>query len=123
MRRAARPRPAASAEAAAERAIRQALRDPGSVTSLPIGRHPPLPVPLWLHPDPPLPLGTPLSADEATEQERDPEAQIADLGRRRRQGERAEMPGEDKGLVTIRMENILTWGEYVRVDRAHRRGG
>jgi nitric oxide reductase NorD protein len=27
------------------------------------------------------------------------------------------MPEKDQGLVTIRMENILTWGEYVQVDR------
>ena len=49
-----------AAESAAERAIRQALAVPGSVDSLPAGRHPPLPVPLWLHPDPPLPVGAPL---------------------------------------------------------------
>ena len=28
------------------------------------------------------------------------------------------MPGEDRGLVTIRMENIFSWGEHVAVDRA-----
>lgn len=27
------------------------------------------------------------------------------------------MPEKDQGLVTIRMENILTFGEYVKVDR------
>ena len=27
------------------------------------------------------------------------------------------MPEKDQGLVTIRMENILTWGEHVQVDR------
>lgn len=27
------------------------------------------------------------------------------------------MPEKDQGLVTIRMDNILTWGEYVKVDR------
>jgi nitric oxide reductase NorD protein len=104
-------------EAAAERAIRLALASPGTVPALPRCSRPPAPVPLWLHPDPPLPLGTALAADLATEPERGPEDQVADLGRRRRQGERAELPGEDRGLVTIRMENILTWGEYVRVDR------
>lgn len=105
-------------EAAAERVIRQALLDPGSVASLPSAKHPPQPVPLWLHPDPPLPLGAAVSADQATEQEGSENTQVADLGRRRRQGERTEMPGEDKGLITLRMEHILTWGEYVRVDRA-----
>ena len=114
-----RPDPARlpGAEAAAERAIRQALTEPGSVASLPRGRHPPMPVPLWLHPDPPLPIGKPVASDAAVEQERDPDAEIADLGRRRRQGERTELPGEDKGLITLRMENILTWGEYLPVDR------
>lgn len=107
-------------EAAAEQAIRRALQAPGSVAELNLdmkspGR-PPQPVPLWLHPDPPLPVGAGI-ADDGVEQERQPDEQAADLGRRRRQGERTEMPGEDRGLVTIRMENILTWGEYVRVDR------
>ncbi len=50
-------------------------------------------------------------------QERGTDDRAGDLGRRRRQGERAELPAEDRGLVAIRMENILTWGEYVRVDR------
>ncbi len=105
------------AEGDAERAIRQALTDPGSLPALPASRRPPHPVSLWLHPDPPLPLGSPHTPDQAFEQERGPDDQVADLGRRRRQGERVEMPQEDRGLVTIRMENILTWGEYVKVDR------
>ncbi len=104
-----------SAEAAAERAIRDALEDPGSIGQLPTAKHPPQPVPLWLHPDPPLPVGA--AIEDAVEQEHSEDDQFADLGRRRRQGERAEMPEEDRGLVTIRMENILTWGEYVKVDR------
>jgi nitric oxide reductase NorD protein len=111
-----------AAEAEAERAIRQALTDPGSVSSLiqgsGLGYRPPLPVPLWLHPDPPLPLGAAGAPPGTEDQERTPEDASADLGRRRRQGERAEMPHKDAGFIGIRMENILTWGEYVRVDRA-----
>ncbi len=105
-------------EAEAEVLIRQALTRPGSVTRLPRGRHPPLPVPLWLHPDPPLPLGSATANPNGDEQERAPDNPSADLGRRRRQAERAEMPRKDAGFIGIRMENILTWGEYVRVDRA-----
>jgi nitric oxide reductase NorD protein len=105
-------------EAEAEALIRQALTTPGSVTRLPRGRHPPLPVPLWLHPDPPLPMGRATASQDGDEQERAPNDPSADLGRRRRQAERAEMPHKDAGFIGIRMENILTWGEYVRVDRA-----
>jgi nitric oxide reductase NorD protein len=36
---------------------------------------------------------------------------------RRRQAERVDMPESDRGLVTIRMENIFTWGEFAKVDR------
>jgi len=130
-----RPDPAGlpPAEAAVERAIRQALTDPAGIHGLNQGvdpganagatqarrpgHRPPLPVPLWLHPDPPLPLGvTPPAPDR--DQERNPEDPSANLGRRRRQAERTEMPKKDAGLIGIRMEYILTWGEFVRVDRA-----
>ncbi|WP_133511223.1 nitric oxide reductase activation protein NorD [Candidatus Thiosymbion oneisti] len=104
-------------EAERERSIHVALTDPGSVAELPPGKRPPLPVPLWLHPDPPSPGGSEKRSD--LEQQPSPGKRRAeDLGeRRRRRAERARMPDRDQGLVTIRMENILTWGEYVKVDR------
>lgn len=138
-----RPDPARlpHAEATAEIAIRQALTDPGSVSGLFLAhaqaddpssvqkpaaapqsrrqrQRPPLPVPLWLHPDPPLPQGAALAAPDPEDQERTPDEASADLGRRRRQAERAEMPKKDAGFIGIRMENIFSWGEFVRVDRA-----
>ena len=27
------------------------------------------------------------------------------------------MPEQDRGLITVRMENIFTWGEFAKVDR------
>ncbi len=106
------------AEAEAEHLIRQALTEPGTVAALPATRHPPRPVPLWLHPDPPLPLGEAVSAGSDAEQDPSEDAEpSADLGRRRRQGERVELPEQGRGLVTIRMENILTFGEQIQIDR------
>jgi len=106
-----------SSDAAREEAVRKALLQPGSLDALPAARRPPAPVPLWLHPDPPViasyVTSQPCEQDQAS---RDDRAQ--DLGkRRRRRAKRAAMPEKDQGLVTIRMENILTWGEYVKVDR------
>lgn len=107
----------APAEAERERAIRQALTEPGSVAELPYGRRPPFPVPLWLHPNPPLPGGTGTNS-EGEQQQTSREDRAGDLGeRRRRRAQRVKMPEKDRGLVTIRMENILTWGEHVQVDR------
>jgi len=103
-------------EAAAEQAVRQALLEPGSVARLPAARRPPQPVPLWLHPEPPAASITAAAADPAedTRHAAGPQKTVTEL---RRQAERAKEPDSDRGLVTVRMENIFTWGEYVKVDR------
>jgi len=103
-------------EAEAERAVRAALREPGSVEVLPSGRRAPAAVPLWLHPQPPAGPASaaapdPEVAEGATREQR------RELERLRRQAERVKSPESDRGLVTVRMENIFTWGEYVNVDR------
>ena len=102
-------------EAAAERAVRQALRDPGSLSELPGGRKPPAAVPLWLHPDPPL-TATAGSDKDGGDGAHGSERQ-RELEHTRRRAERVEEPDQDRGLITVRMENIFTWGEYVKVDR------
>ncbi len=113
-----RPAPAAlrKDEAAAEQAIRAALQVPGSVDQLPAARRLPAPVPLWLHPRPPL-QGSGAAAPEPETAERDADGQQRELERLRRQAERVKKPDSDRGLVTVRMENIFTWGEFVNVDR------
>jgi len=105
-----------ASEARRELAIRSALLDPGSVALLPDARRLPQPVVLWLHPDPPVTTAaqgaTPQpDGDAHSNQTRD----ITDLARRR--AAYTEPVDSDRGLITIRMENILSWGEYVRVDR------
>ncbi len=105
-----------AAERPQEEAIRQALQEPGSVERLPPARRPPQPVPLWLHPFPPITReriagdadGSDCSGGE-----------IKDLDeKQRRKAERAEKrKGEDRGLITIRMENIFSWGDYLNLDR------
>lgn len=111
------PQQLPSPDAAREHGIRQALLHPGSVAILPAARRPPAPVPLWLHPNPP-PSDTRGTTRLAEQQQVSRDERVEELGkRRRRRADRAEMPEKDQGLVTIRMENILTWGEYVKVDR------
>lgn len=115
---ATRPRPQQlrGSEAEAEQSIRSALLAPGSVRRLPQTQRSPQPVPLWLHPQPPCdPAGT-AAADPDQDTAGSPQQQrdVADL---RRRAERVQEPESDRGLVTVRMENIFTWGEFVKVDR------
>lgn len=104
-------------EAQAELAVRSALERPGSIALLPTAKRPPFPIPLWLHPDPPItPKGQrrPEPEDEG-ENRAARQRDLEDLARR--QAERVKEPEANRGLVTIRMENILTMGEFVNVDR------
>jgi len=115
-----RPQPARlrADEAAQEQAIRAALQDPGSCDHLPAARRAPQPVLLWMHPAPPLPAatGNADSDEDATTDNRHGQSRELE-DQRRRQAERVDLPQQDRGLITVRMENIFTWGEYVKVDR------
>ncbi|MCB1922313.1 MAG: VWA domain-containing protein [Gammaproteobacteria bacterium] len=115
---ATRPEPTSlrGAEADAEHAVRAALRTPGSVATLPGAKRPPAPVPLWLHPQPPLAPAASTGAD-GDPHAASPDGQQRELERLRRQAERVKTPESERGLITVRMENIFTWGEYVNVDR------
>lgn len=101
-------------EAAQEQAIQQALREPGSVVALPPARRAPQPVYLWLHPSPPLQHAVAGSEDDG---EDDGSGQTRDDETRKRHGERVDATEREAGMLALRMENILTWGEFVNVDR------
>jgi len=105
------------AEAAQEQAIRQALLEPGSVEQLPAAKRPPQPVPLWLHPFPPIAAPSSSSAsDDEGERGEGETREVEDM--QKHKSERAKKPEqEDKGLITIRMENIFAWGEFINLDR------
>ncbi|MCP4127056.1 MAG: VWA domain-containing protein [Gammaproteobacteria bacterium] len=104
-------------EAAQERRIRQALLEPGSQNQLPTAKRPPHPVPLWLHPAPPVSDGQSDTAPDVDADRQPNGDKTTHEDERRRKAERTDAPQEDRGLVTIRMENIFTWGEYTKVDR------
>jgi nitric oxide reductase NorD protein len=106
-----------AAEAARERAIRQALEHPGSVAVLPAARRDAFPVPLWLHPAPPRPPAAGPAGEDGNNDDRASASRDLDDGRRRK-AERVANPEQDRGLVTVRMENIFTVGDFVKVDRS-----
>lgn len=100
-----------------EEAIRAALRHPGSVERLPPARRPPQPVCLWLHPDPPAGklAGGSGSNEPQSHEGGDSRKNEKD---RRYQAERVDMPdGKDGFMMSFRAESILSWAEYIKVNR------
>lgn len=101
-------------EAAQEQAIQQALREPGSVAALPPARRAPQPVYLWLHPSPP---GQTAVAGHGEDEADESGGKTSDEAARKRHGERVDATEREGGLLALRMENMLTWGEFVNVNR------
>lgn len=114
-----RPRPAELPpdEAAQERAVRAALRAPGSVDELPAlvrrGARALTPVPLWLH-------GSPddAPADRAAATPQPGGSAAPDDAARAKQVERVAAPqARSPFLLPFRAESLLSWADFVRVNR------
>ncbi|MDO7895861.1 nitric oxide reductase activation protein NorD [Pseudomonas citrulli] len=111
-----RPDPATldSAEAALERALCQALREPGSVEHFPRSERAAWPLPLWLYPA--QSLANPQAADlEESEQYLATPPGEQQGGRKR--AERIDDSTRDGGLLVVRLENLFSWTEHVDLDR------
>ncbi len=106
-----------TAEAEQERAIRYALLTPGQLAQLPVADKPPHPVLLWLHPSPPQVIDRRRQAQVDGTPDAGGETEQLDNERRHR-AERVDMPDGNRGLVLDRFENILSWAEYIKVDRS-----
>jgi nitric oxide reductase NorD protein len=110
-------------EAAREQAIRAALLEPDAViAALPAAHTPPAPVPLWLHPAPPLP-GAPRPAPDDPDDDADNAGNSQDVETvKRRRGERVATPQGRGGLLAFRLESLFTRAEYASVDRSTEEG-
>ncbi|MBM3112140.1 VWA domain-containing protein [Pseudomonas sp. P66] len=102
------------AEAALERALCQALREPGSVSEFPRSERAAWPLPLWLYP----PLHMP--GAQAGELEDTDEHLATPPGEQRSGRKRATRIDETRregGLLIVRLENLFSWTEHVDLDR------
>ncbi|WP_339543408.1 nitric oxide reductase activation protein NorD [Pseudomonas sp. JAI120] len=111
-----RPDPASlsPAEAALEKALRKALREPGSVRHLPRSERAAWPLPLWLYP--PLHLDTP----QAVDLEDDADDLATPSGEQQgapKRASRVDDHSRDGGLLVVRLENLFSWTEHVDLDR------
>jgi nitric oxide reductase NorD protein len=113
------PSKLAGDEAKAEQSIRDALRQPGSVTSFVQGSKPPFPVPLWLHPEPPQARGEERKAGQNVPQQPEGGKVNKDEEARKRSAENVDTPKSDNPFVLLfRAESLFSWAEYVKVNRA-----
>lgn len=111
-----RPDPASlkPGEAALEKALRKALREPGSVRHLPRSERAAWPLPLWLYP--PLHLDTP----QALDLEDDADDLATPPGEQQgapKRASRVDDHSRDGGLLVVRLENLFSWTEHVDLDR------
>ena len=109
-------------EAVQEAAIRAALIDPGSVARLPVVKgkaRPPQPVLLWLSPlSHDAKQGAGSSGVPVPEQATAHSAEAADPEHTHR-AERVDLPQPKSPFILMfRAESLLSWGEYLRVNRA-----
>lgn len=117
---AVRPDPASleGADGAAEATIRAALSQPGSISEFVPGRKPPMPVALWLHPEPPVALGEQRKAGQGEPQQPDGSKVDKDAQARKRQAEAVDMPdNKSPFMLMFRAESLFSWAEYVKVNR------
>lgn len=105
-------------EAAAERAIREALAEPGSVAELPAARRPPQPVPLWLYPAPAALAAAPRPDSPDPDQPEVGNNAAEDASQRRHQARREDTADNKAPLILpFRAESLLSFAEYVKVNR------
>ncbi|MBP8213879.1 MAG: nitric oxide reductase [Propionivibrio sp.] len=107
-------------EAAQETALRQALREPGSLELFPLLYHrdsrPPQPVPLWLVSSSTAAPRTDGSTGDGIPNEGSGSDSTENPAHK---AEQVETPkNESPFLLMFRAESLLSWGEYVRVNRA-----
>lgn len=103
-------------EAARETRLRQALHQPGSVAALPAAHRPPQPIPLWLYPTPAR--AATRSRRRDTDQPPSGGGGPAERDRRRHRAESVDLPTRQSPfLLPFRAESLLSWAEFVRVNR------
>ena len=104
-------------EAAQEKLIARYLLQPQrDVPPLPPASRSPQPVPLWLHPQPPF-LGKATAPIDDGDDDSDDSQSKSVENKKRRRGERVEMPDGRTGLLAFRLESLFTRADYVSVDR------
>ncbi len=99
-----------------EETIRDALLHPEKILQLSDSKYQPAHVPLWLY----QPMAANKNAikrdDDNNSQHNKKQKEVEDIVRKK--AREVDSTEETTGLITVRMENIFSWGEHAAVDRS-----
>ncbi len=98
-----------------EEAIQQAIKEPGTIATLPIAKGDPIPLPLWVYPAPLHGLIT-SSEDDLEDQGKGNKAE-ENLDSNRKQAQRFDDSKQTDGLLVFQLECLFSWAEQVELDR------
>ncbi len=104
------------ADALTEITIREALLHPHKSQQPTDCRHQPAHVPLWLYQPPTATRQSNKRDDDNNNQHTKQQKEINEMARKK--SREVESTEETTGLITVRMENIFSWGEHAAVDRS-----
>lgn len=99
-----------------EQAIQQALRSPGSVTTLPRAGGDPWPVPLWLYPAP-LQAVSVAAENQLDKPDSNGSSHPETTSAQRKQARRIDDRKETDGLMIFQLEALFTRIEHIELDR------
>lgn len=103
---------------AKELAVRQAMREPGSVSQLPVARHEVMPVCLWLYPSPGQCVSVAAEDDSDVAAGRKPSrAKPVKHLKLRKQAQRIDDERKTDGLLVFQPDSLPSWTEQVNLDR------
>ncbi len=102
---------------ALEIAIVKALKDPGSVLKFPAANYAPSAIYLWLYPSAHVEEIPPNDNDELPEQQQT-ESKKQESDASRKKTERVDDPQTRDGMMIFRLENLFSWSEMSKINRA-----
>ena len=104
-------------EASQENAIRRALKEPGSVSVLPLAKKNFQPIPLWPHPSPPQSENNSSSSNDGAPEKTGNSANLKN--KKKLLAQRTDAPKDKNAfLLMFRAESLFSWSEYVKVNRS-----
>ncbi|MBF0139007.1 MAG: VWA domain-containing protein [Magnetococcales bacterium] len=101
-----------------ERAIRAALHRPEEAHPWPPGKVSPWPVPLWLHPAPPMSTGPSQQPMADSPEAIGDSSPSMPTEKKKRSAHYVEPPRKKDGLLLHRFESLFSWTDFIPVDRS-----
>ena len=105
------------AHQALDKSVVQAFKEPSSVTHFPMANYAPQAVYLWLYPIPNQQISPP-DDNELNHQEKESSKDKQESKVARKKTKRIQDPHTRDGMMVFRLENLFSWREFSKINRA-----